>query len=179
MRLQHKRYLTKQEHLLLILQLDVARLGPDLGLDAILAATVPPDERQVDQTDAPTDDDGDLGGLVARGVLGAERLGPDDVADAVGDQVQRRDGRLLGVARDVGGDQAEERHERRRRRLRQVVARQPARVVVERQGHDQDHAQDRRRQAAHGDQDALAQPVAEPAAEHERDHFDRAAGRAV
>lgn len=46
----------------------------------------------------PTNDDGDFGGDVARGVLGAEDLGSDDVADAVADEVHGCDCGLFGVA---------------------------------------------------------------------------------
>lgn len=61
-------------HSLLILQSHVAGTLRDLNLLSILFAIPPPDEGQKKQTDAPADNDRDLGGHIARGIFGAEDL---------------------------------------------------------------------------------------------------------
>ncbi len=105
------------------------RLRPKSRLLLVLAAVVPPYEQQIRNARGPAADDCDLGRDVARGVVGPEGLGPDDVADAVADEVEGGDGRLLGVAGYVARDEREEGDEAGGARLGEVVAREAAGVV--------------------------------------------------
>ena len=126
---------------LLILQLPIRRLRPKGRLPLILPLVVPPYEEEIHKARRPAADDGDLGGDVARGVLGPEGLRADDVADAVADEVEGGDGRLLGVASHVAGNEREEGDEAGRARLGEVVACEAAAVIGEGQGDDEDHAE--------------------------------------
>ena len=130
----------RQVEPLLILDLPVAGLSADPLLLHVRAAAVEIDEQQIQNTRAPADDDGDLGGAVLGRVGRAEGLGPDDVADAVADEVHGRNGGFLRVARDVAGDQAEESDEGRGARLRHVVACQPGAGAGDGHGDDEDDA---------------------------------------
>lgn len=69
---------------LLVVQLHILRLRSQQHLLGILPPAVPVDEQHVDEAHGPARDNGDLGGDVAGRVAGAESLGADDVADAVG-----------------------------------------------------------------------------------------------
>lgn len=112
----------------MILQLLISRLSSDRSLLGVHVLAVPPNESQINQTDTPTDDDGDFGGLVSWGVLRAECLRAwmqngefqslltsnirtrgiiltYDISNTIADQINRGDGCLLRVARNVGGDQ--------------------------------------------------------------------------
>ena len=86
-------------------------LRPEGRLFPVLVLAVPPDEYQISEACGPAADDCYLGGYVARCVFGSEGLRPDNVADAVANEVQCSDGRFLGVAGDVAGDERQEGNE--------------------------------------------------------------------
>ncbi|KAG9796225.1 putative MFS allantoate transporter, partial [Aureobasidium melanogenum] len=143
-----------------------------LCLLSVLPLAVPPDEKQVDETNAPADNNGDFGRSISRRILRLKALRTDDVSSTVCHKVHGSNGGFLGIASHICSDKTEQRNERCRRRLSQIVTRETARVVVQRQGDNQNHAEQRDRQAGHGHQDPLAQLVTEPAAKHESNNFD-------
>lgn len=157
---------------LLIRELPIARLGAHATLGAIHVAGVGVDGDEVEQAKGPAGDDDDLGGDVAGGVFGEEGLRADDVAGAVGNQIESGDGGFLGVAGDVGGDEGEEGDEGGGGRLGEVVAGETPPFVGEGQGDDEDDAHEGEHQAEAGEEDAVAVVVRHHAPGDDGDDFD-------
>ena len=103
----------------------------------------------------------------------------DDVAYAIGDQVEGRNGGLLGISGDVGADERQQDHERTGHGQREIEADQAAERRGQRQRDDEDEAQNAEAEADHAEEDAAAVAVAQVAADAERNDLHCAAGRAV
>ena len=124
----------------LIFQFRVPRCTSHRLFQPVLPPTVYPYRQHDDHHGAPAHDDRDLRWDIPRRVLWSESLGPDDVARAIRDEVECRDGGFLRVAGDIRPDEGEECDERGGRGLGEVVSRQAAAVVVEGEANDQGHS---------------------------------------
>lgn len=82
-------------------------------------------------------------------------------ADAIANEIHRRDGGLLGPPGHVGCDEGQNRDEGRGRGLREVVPDELAYVLVVVEAGDEEHSEDRQEHARSRDQEAVAEPIAD------------------
>lgn len=88
---------------------DVASI--QLVSSSVLSDVDKPDEHGDADSQAEEDDNADFGRSVGRGVFSSERLGSQEVAEAVSDQQNGVDTDFLGMAGGVGGDQRQHANE--------------------------------------------------------------------
>lgn len=98
---------------------------------------------------------------------------------AVADQIHCRDGRLLGVASNVGRDEGQDRHEWHGGRLGEVVAGQSALAVLQGKTNNERDAHDRQHETHGCHEQTVPVSVTQEAAHDQRDDLNGAARSAI